>query len=163
MKKGREQGRTQEDITDNAHRLGLRHITMMTSVGGTGKSAVVHVIKGEFQRIGLGRLLVTAYKGVAAAPFGGPTLLKLLNLNLKTKSAERVLEGHAEHRAKMCKKFEDECGAPIEEFGGVVIDEISFIDTTVFGHVDRGFNILLRKTPSDRTRCGGMPFIAVKR
>ncbi len=54
-----------------------------------------------------------------------------------------MVVGNATIREKMCSKFEDECGAPIEEFGCVVIDEISFIDTTVFGHVDRGFGILL--------------------
>jgi hypothetical protein len=160
MKINREQGWTQRDITDKAHRLGLRQITMMTGAGGTGKSAVVHAIKREFQRlIGLGCLLVTAYTGVAAAPFGGPTLLSLLNLNLHAKSRERVLEGHEEHRGKVCKKFKDECGALIEEFGGVVIDEISFIDTKVFGHVDSGFNILMGKTSGDRTLCGGMPLL----
>ncbi len=133
---------------------------MMTGAGGTGKSAVVHAIKREFQRLGLGRLLfVTAYTGVAAAPFGGPTLLSLLNLNLHAKSQERVLEGHEEQRAKRCNKFKDECGAAIEEFGGVVIDEISFIDTKVFGRVDKSFNILTGKTSGDRTLCGRMPLL----
>ena len=59
----------------------------------------------------------------------------------------------------MRKKFENECGAPIEEFGGVVIDEISFIDASVFGHVDNGFNILLGKKSFGETLCGGMPLL----
>ena len=59
---------------------------------------------------------------MAAAPFGGPTILKLLGLNLKTKSASHVVVGNAAIREKMCKKFEDECGAPIEEFSYVVVD-----------------------------------------
>ncbi len=54
---------------------------MTTGVGGTGKSMIVHALRREFKRLGLGRLLVTAYTGVAAAPFGGPTILKLLNLS----------------------------------------------------------------------------------
>ncbi len=62
---------------------------------------------------------------------------------------------HAVDREKMCRKFKDECGAFIEEFGCVIIDEISFIDTAIFGHVDRGFGILLDNTEL----CGGMPML----
>jgi uncharacterized protein YbaR (Trm112 family) len=132
---------------------------MMTGAGGTGKSAVVHALRRQFKRLGLGRVLVTAYTGVAAAPFAGPTLLRLLNLNVKGKSALHVKTGDAEVQQRMLKKFQEECGAPIEEFGAVVIDEISFIDATVFGHVDRGFAILLGTTQMDDCICGGIPLL----
>jgi hypothetical protein len=102
---------------------------------------------------------VTAYTGVAAAPFGGPTILKLLNMSVKGKSAQLVKTGNAEDQQKMLRKFQEECGAPIEEFGAVIIDEISFIDATVFGHIDRGFAILLGTTQMDDCICGGMPFL----
>lgn len=59
----------------------------------------------------------------------------------------------------MRRKFESEAGAPIEEFGGVVIDEISFIDTSIFGHVDKAFSILLGSYDADRTLCGGIPLL----
>ena len=121
---------------------------MFSGAGGTGKSKVVHALKREFKRLGLGRLLVTAYTGVAAAPFGGATLLRLLSLNVATKAAHRVRENDATIRAQMCRKFNNECGASINEFGGVVIDEISFIDTPIFGHVDRALSILLEISPS---------------
>lgn len=134
-------------------------IQSFAGAGGTGKSAVVHALRREFKRLGLGRLLVTAYTGVAAAPFGGPTLLRLLNLNINNKRALTVLVGDAMIREKMCRKFENECGAPIEEFGGVVIDEISFIDTATFGHADRAFSILLGTDHLDETFCGGMPVL----
>ena len=119
----------------------------------------MHALKREFKRLGLGRLLVTAYTGVAAAPFGGPTLLKLLNLNITTKLASKVVEGCSTTRERMCRKFQNESGAPIEEFGGIVIDEISFIDTAIFGHVDKAFSILLGSTESDKTICGGLPLL----
>jgi len=128
---------------------------MPIGAGGTGKSAVVHTLRREFKRLGLGRVLVTAYTGVAAAPFGGPTLLKLLNLNLNTKLNTRVAVNNATDREIKCKKFKNECGAPIEEFGCVVIDEISFIDAVILGHVDQGFATLLNNTEL----CGGLPFL----
>ncbi len=115
----------------------------------------MHSLRREFKRLGLGRVLVTSYTGVAAAPFGGPTLLKLLNLNLNTKLSARVAENTALNRQRRCQKFADECGAPIEEFGCVVIDEISFIDVGVMGHVDQGFATLL----GNSELCGGMPML----
>ncbi len=102
---------------------------------------------------------MTAYTGVAAAPFAGPTLLKLLNLNITTNLASKVVDGSSTTRERMRMKFESEAGAPIEEFGGVVIDEISFIDTAIFGHVDKAFSILLGCTDSDKTLCGGIPLL----
>ena len=130
----------------------------MTGAGGTGKSAVVHALRREFKRLGLGRLLVTAFTGVAAAPFGGPTILKLLNMSIRSKSAIRVRHQNAEIRERMCQKFKEECGAPVEEFGAIIIDEISFIDAGVFGHVDYGFGILLGTTQMD-VLCGGLPVL----
>jgi hypothetical protein len=59
----------------------------------------------------------------------------------------------------MCRKFQNESGAPIEEFGGIVIDGISFIDTAIFGHVDKAFSILLGSAESDKTICGGLPLL----
>ena len=132
---------------------------MTTGAGGTGKSMVVHALRREFKRLGLGRLLVTAYTGVAAAPFGGPTILKLLNMSIRSKKAIRMRQKSPEIREKMCQKFKAECGAPVEEFGAVIIDEISFIDAGVFGHVDYGFGILLGTTKMDYSICGGLPVL----
>ena len=109
----------------------------------------------EFKRLGLGRVLVTAYTGVAAAPFGGPTLLKLLNLNVRTRTNKQVAGNDATDRQIRCKKFNDECGAPIEEFGCVIIDEVSFTDAIILGHVDQGFASLL----GNNELCGGMPLL----
>ncbi len=92
---------------------------------------------------------------MAAAPFGGPTLLKLLNLNVRSKTNTRVVDNAPLVRAKMLKKFNEECGVPIEEFGCIVIDEISFIDAVIFGHVDQGFATLL----GNSELCGGMPVL----
>lgn len=132
---------------------------MVMGAGGTGKPAVVHALKREFVRLGLGRLLVTAYTGVAAAPFGGPTLLSLLGLSLEAKAAVRVRTAGAVEREARRAKFKEECGAPIEEFGGVVIDEISFVDASTFGHVDASFGNLLGCEKENGLVCGGMPML----
>ncbi len=46
-----------------------------------------------------------------------PTILKLLNMSVKGKSAEVVKTGDAEDQQKTLKKFQEECGAPIEDRG----------------------------------------------
>ena len=46
-------------------------ITLVVGAGGTGKSAMVHRLREQFAARDCGKLLITAYTGVAAAPFGG--------------------------------------------------------------------------------------------
>ena len=46
-------------------------ITLVVGAGGTGKSAMVFQLCEQFAAQDCGKLLVTAYTGVAAAPFGG--------------------------------------------------------------------------------------------
>ena len=99
-----------------------------------------------------------AYTGVAAAPFGGPTLLSLLNMSLKTKAAERVRHADQAQREKAAKKFEEEAGMPIEAVGGIVIDEVSFIELGVFGHLDADLRTLLGSDACELL-CGGMPLL----
>ena len=52
--------------------------------------------------------------------------------------------------------FEDEAGVKIEDIGGIVLDEVSFIDLPVFGHVDEILRTLLK---SASVLCGGMPLL----
>ena len=46
----------------------------------------MHEVEAHMEATGLGFLLVTAYTGVAVAPFGGPTLMNMLSLGKYTKS-----------------------------------------------------------------------------
>ena len=52
---------------------------------------------------------MTAYTGVAAAPFGGPTLLSLLNMKPKTKS-EGLTDLEPTQLVKLKDKFKKESG-----------------------------------------------------
>lgn len=159
-KQGMARGETPKQIADAARREGLPTVTLVIGAGGTGKSALVHKLQSEFARLGLGRLLVTAYTGVASAPFGGPTLLSLLNMNLKKKAAKTVRHANGGQREHARSKFREECGAPIEEFGGVVIDEVSFIEDALLGHVDKDFQTLQKDDRVDNEELmGGLPLL----
>ena len=148
-----------ESIDRDINKKSLAQVTLVVGAGGTGKSAMVHALKREFERLRLGVLLVTAYTGVAAAPFGGPTLLSLLGLGVQAKAARNVRsisnEGQREARRA---KFEAECGYPIEQIGGIVIDEVSFIEVGVFGHVDADLRNLFGSV-ADHVLCGGIPLL----
>ena len=68
-------GATAAEIDAAVVAAGIDRVTAVVGPGGTGKSAMVHALDVEFVASACGYLLVSAYTGVAAAPFGGPTLL----------------------------------------------------------------------------------------
>ena len=119
---------------------------------------MVHALEREFARLGLGKLLITAYTGVAAAPFGGPTLLRLLNMGLQAKAQAHVRQADQGQAEAARKKFVDECGHEPTSVGGVVIDEVSFIELGVFGHLDMEFRTLLDAVQGE-VAAGGMPLL----
>ena len=136
---------------------GLSLVTLLMGAGGTGKSAVVHTLSAEISKLPKSTVIVTAFTGVAAAPFGGPTLLKLLKLGrgANTDNTVHKTVGLPE-REKMRKQFFNQCGVKIEDVGGIVIDEISFVSDKVIGHLDMRLRDLLE---APDTFMGGMPVL----
>ena len=65
-------------------------------------------------------------------------------------------EAGAAQRTLAREKFQAECGTPVGEVGGMVIDEVSFIDFGVFGHLDKDLRTLL---DASGALCGGMPIL----
>ena len=131
-------------------------VMLVVGAGGTGKSAMVHALKRRMAEMGVGHLLVTAYTGVASAPFGGPTLLALMSLGITCKGARDVKQFKPMDVEAARTKFLNECGVNVEDIGGIVIDEISFIASSVFGHVDHALRAL---TGNASVSCGGIPLL----
>ena len=155
---GRRQSLSLEGIDKLAHDAGLSQVTLVMGAGGTGKSAMIHKLKSEFEKRQLGVLLVTAFTGVAAAPFAGPTLLSLLKMGCHGKFEKRVRSANQQQREKRREKFETESGYSIDKIGGIVIDEVSFIELGLFGHLDANLQNLVSCEPTDVT-CGGIPIL----
>ena len=150
-------GATSKQVCDEAAAAGLSQVTLVDGAGGTGKSAMVHALQKQMDAKGLGHLLISAYTGVAAAPFGGPTLLKLLSLNIHYNNSKYVRYAAGQQKLKENReKFRKECGFSIEELGGVCIDEVSFNSTSLFGQLDASFRELLDEPDAV---CGGLPII----
>ena len=137
---------------------GHTSVTLVIGPGGSGKSFMVHELRKQMLATDCGHLLVTAYTGVAAAPFGGPTLLSLLNLNIVGKSATRVQSLSQGQRESARQKFFNECGVRVEDIGGIVIDESSFIELKTLGHVD---NRLRQLTGAVDVFAGGIPLLLI--
>ena len=133
-----------------------RAVTLVIGAGGTGKSAMIHCLQEQFAARGCGKLVVTAYTGVAAAPFGGPTLLSLFNMRIDAKNAKRAALVPPALREKLRRKFEEESGVRLADLGGIVIDEVSFNELNLFGHLDARLRAL---TDSVGVLCGGVPIL----
>jgi hypothetical protein len=129
---------------------------LLTGAGGTGKSALIHMLMTQMKIHKCGHLLVTAYTGVAAAPFGGPTLLRLLGFGIRTKDHSFVKQLNPQEVTKLKITFEEECGVSIKEIGGIVIDEVSFNQLSLFGHIDGRLRQLLGQPTLP---CGGIPLL----
>ena len=156
--KGKQRGDTVQTIMLNMCKNGIVPIIMMHGPGGTGKSAVVHEIKHQMLQHELGEMVVTAYTGVAAAPFGGPTLLSMLSLGIQSKSYSVTPElcRDAQKMQLARDKFYCECGVRIQDVSAIVVDEISFSDAKLYGHFDVRLQQL---TGNIGTPCGGIPIL----
>ena len=88
--RGIQRGDSAPQIAQAVKAAGLSAVMLVVGAGGTGKSAMVHTLKRRMEETGAGYLIVTAYTGVATAPFGGPTLLALMSLGILCKGARDV-------------------------------------------------------------------------
>ena len=151
-----------ETIATRARELGLSAVTLLLGPGGTGKSQVTKSITREIAKRGHGAVIVTAYTGVAAAPFGGPTLLSLLNMKPHTKS-EGLTDLEPTQLVKLREKFKKESGVDIQDVAAIIIDEISFVDTKILGHVSHALSQLFNKKHQDPEHpnpvCGAVPML----
>lgn len=77
-------------------------------------------------------------------------------MSLERKAATHIREINAAQREAARTKFEEECGAPIQAFAGVVIDEISFVELAVLGHVESDLRNLLE---GGSVLAGSMPIL----
>lgn len=130
------QGATPAAVVDEMAANGLDQIHLMYGPGGTGKSSTIGGIQEAISSLGLGETLVTAYTGVAAAPFGGPMLLSLFNSNPQSKSRPQLEPFNEAQLEALQAKFEEEAGFPFKRLAALVIDEVSFIDATLMGHIE---------------------------
>ena len=115
-------------------------IILVTGMGGTGKSAIVRSIAKRIVDELHGRLVITAYTGVAAAPFFAATALSLLTISINPAAHVFVEGAHNVSQVNYRReKFRQECGIDQSDIAGIVVDEHSFDTAKTTGHFDFAF------------------------
>ncbi|KAJ8600565.1 hypothetical protein CTAYLR_009490, partial [Chrysophaeum taylorii] len=120
-------------MNQNDHSL----VALLMGAGGTGKSAVIAILQKIALEEGLGHIVCTGHTGVSAAAFGAVTLLSLFDLGIarpRHVPDRSSFTGSKQHEART--KFQALCGVTYDDVAGLVIDEISFVDAALIGHVD---------------------------
>ena len=126
---GEEPNATLQKLRDQ----GLRQIHLLQGAGGVGKSVLLAAMERVMRRLGLGTMVVTAWTGVASAPFGTPTLCSLLKINFSTMAADTPMT--EEHLNIWRAAFTDAACDP-GQLLVFTIDEASFLVPESLHHVD---------------------------
>lgn len=122
--------------------LRKRHVLqhMLIGAAGVGKSVTIHALKRLMKELKLGRLVGSAFTGVAAAPYGCPTLCTLLGISQKQVGSEHEAKLSATALAEMRERLRAYAGCELDEIRCFVIDEISFLRDTMVGQVMRALS-----------------------
>ena len=139
-------GMTPNEIETNLEAYKQRHIILLLGPGGSGKTEVINILTQLLQDERIGYLLATAYTGVASANFRMATLLMIFSLTSKTSLAKwlRATEISPVDFEKMHARFESVTGMRFTDIVMLVIDECSFLDARILGHVDTCCRILAK-------------------
>ena len=115
---------------------GMKPHRMVQGAGGTGKSVLFAAMGRVMVRERLGRMVCSAWTGVAASPFGAVQLCTLLGIDPFKKGVGRVMDEAA--IVKLRANFKAITGVdPETELLCLVIDEDSFLDDEACFQIDR--------------------------
>ena len=106
---------------------------LLQGAGGVGKSVLFAAMQRVMRRLGLGRFVVSAWTGVASAPFGAATLCKMLKIDWDALSTEKVMTQL--DIATMQEAFEAAYCDP-KELLVLGVDEVSFISPEALWQID---------------------------
>ena len=126
---GEERGETLQKLT----RDGLRQVFLLHGPGGTGKTVLLQALECALKRCALGKMVTTAWTGVAAAPFRAPTLCSLLGIEF-TKLHQEPQKTEKQMGA-IRTDYATYYGEPTELLV-FVVDEVSFLDPAALHWVD---------------------------
>ena len=133
---------------------GLRTAHLLLGAGGTGKSELIKALQRVVRRLRLGGFVVSAWTGVASAPFGSPTLTSMLGIDFM--NLDELKDADEAQIAKMQSTFAAITGCEPDELCAFVIDEISFVEDKGLCQIDRQ----LRRLTGHDVPFGGVALIA---
>lgn len=125
-----------------AERIASGKNTMVTGPAGTGKSALLNYLRGEYKD-----LPVTASTGIAALNVNGCTLHSWAGLGIGNKTADEIAAG--------LNKKKNSTWYEMRKAKRLAIDEISMVDAPTMDKVDR----ILQLVRGDARPFGGIQLI----
>ena len=130
--KGRRSDESPMETYRRLEQLGLSHIDLLHGPAGVGKSVLLAVMQRELLRYNLGVMWVSAWTGIASAPFGTQTLCSLLKLDFTKLDTDRPMT--TDQISAMQAEFAKIYCEP-KDLLVLVIDEISFVVSSVLHHL----------------------------
>ena len=116
---------------------GFSYIHLLEGAGGVGKSVLLKAMQHQAVVLHLGAMILTAWTGVASAPFGMKTLCSLLGLDFTTLSTPKHMT--SDQISLMRANFNETICDP-KDLLVLVIDEISFVVQEVIHHMNSVFS-----------------------
>ena len=136
------------------HDASLRTMYLIQGLAGAGKSELFKAMNRIMQRHDLGCFVVTAWMNVASAPFGTPSVCKLLNISHMALKVRKQM--NAAQVATMRSNFSAMACEP-DALRVFVVDEISFVEAAGLWQIDQQLRLL---TGRPDVNFGGVLFIA---
>ncbi|CAK0898089.1 unnamed protein product, partial [Prorocentrum cordatum] len=121
------------DALATLRQQGLRQVHLLQGAGGVGKSVLLKAMHAVLRRLHLGHMAITAWTGVASAPFGAPTLCSLLKIDFACLAEDRPVD--ADTLQLLRKDFADAMCDPADLLV-FVVDEASFLVPAALHHID---------------------------
>ena len=151
---GRQRGEPRTTTFKRIEDAGLRTAHLLLGAGGTGKSELIKALQRVVRRLRLGGFVVSAWTGVASAPFGSPTLTSMLGINFM--NLDELKDADEAQIAKMQSEFAALTGCDPHDLVAFIIDEISFVEDKGLCQIDRQ----LRRLTGHNAPFGGVALIA---
>jgi len=130
---GRRRGEDPSITLQAMRQQGLRQVHLLQGAGGVGKSVLLAAMDRVLTRLGLGAMAVTAWTGVASAPFGSPTLCSLLRINPTKMDKD---QGITDEQLEIWRAAFTYAACDPAVLLVLTIDEISFLVPEGLHHVD---------------------------
>ena len=124
LAQGRQRGDTPAATLQQLQADGRRQLHLLQGAGGVGKSVLLAAMVRVMRRLGLGGMVITAWTGVASAPFGSPTLCSLLKINFTSMATEKPM---TEESLNLWRARFAEMACDPAELLVFTIDETSFL------------------------------------
>jgi len=131
---GRAAGDSREATLEKLRAASLAQVSLLQGEGGVGKSVWLHALARNMKKYNWGHMAITAWTGVASAPFRAPTLCSLLGIDFARLHQEphKSEEQMGAIRTEYARYF----GEP-SDLAVFVIDEASFLEPAALHWVDK--------------------------